>query len=384
MQFEFTSADRIIFGPGTLRGAGPAIKKAGQRPLVVTGKNPQRAEPLLQLLRENTIEASIFSVSGEPTIQTVRDGVARAKSENCDWVIGIGGGSVLDAGKAIAAMMRNEGDVLDYVEIIGKGKSLTKRPARYMAIPTTAGTGSETTRNAVLASAEHRLKVSLRSPMMLPGIAVVDPELTYDLPPAITASTGLDALTQLIEPYVCLRANPMTDALCMEGIRRVARSFRTAVENGKNEKAREDMALASLFGGMALANAGLGAVHGFAGPIGGTFSAPHGEICAALLADVMEMNLRALRKREPNSYAIYRYHHIGAILSNDVSVQSNAGIEWIRELVSDFKIPRLSSHGIKPEHISEIVKNAQNASSMKANPIKLTEDELAEILQRVI
>jgi alcohol dehydrogenase class IV len=384
MQFEFTSADRIVFGPGTLRGAGPTIKKTGRRPLVVTGKNSQRAEPLLQLLRENHVENSIFSVSGEPTVQTVRDGVAKAKGENCDWVIGIGGGSVLDAGKAIAAMMTNEGDVLDYLEIIGKGKSLTKRSAQYLAIPTTAGTGSETTRNAVLASPEHRLKVSLRSPLMLPEIALVDPELTYDLPPGITASTGLDALTQLIEPYVCSRANPMTDAVCLEGIGRVARSFRTAVVNGHDKEAREDMALASLFGGMALANAGLGAVHGFAGPIGGMFSAPHGEICAALLPDVMEINLRALRERDERSHAVNRYHSIARILTGHEHATADAGVEWVRQLVSDFKIPRLSSHGIKPEHIGDIVKNAMNASSMKANPIVLTQEELAEILRKAM
>jgi alcohol dehydrogenase class IV len=384
MQFEFTTADRIIFGPGTLRGAGPAIKNAGRRPLVVTGKNPQRAEPLLQLLRENNVEAAKFSFFGEPTIQTVRDGVALAKAENCDWVIGIGGGSVLDAGKAIAAMMKNEGDVLDYLEIIGQGKTLTKNSARYMAIPTTAGTGSEVTRNAVLASPEHRLKVSLRSPKMFPGYALVDPELTYDLPPSITASTGLDALTQLIEPYVCLRANPMTDAICIAGIRRVAYSFRRVVENGTDARAREDMALASLFGGMALANAGLGAVHGFAGPIGGMFSAPHGEICAALLPTVMEMNWRALHDREPDSYAIHRYNHIAAMLTKNVGTNLNAGIEWVRQLVSDLGIPRLSSHGIKSEDIPEIVKHAKNASSMKANPIVLTDDELTEILQRAL
>ena len=349
MQFEFVTADRIIFGPGTLRGAGPAIKNAGRHPLVVTGKNPQRAEPVLQLLRENNIEAATFSFSGEPTIQTVRDGVTCAKNQNCDWIIGIGGGSVLDAGKAIAAMMKNEGDVLDYVEIIGQGKALTKSSARYLAIPTTAGTGSEVTRNAVLASPEHRLKVSLRSPKMLPGLAVVDPELTYDLPPAITASTGLDALTQLIEPYVCLRANPMTDAICLEGIRRVAHSFRVAVEDGQNKEARSNMAVASLFGGMALANAGLGAVHGFAGPIGGMFSAPHGEICAALLADVMEINMRALRERDERSYAAHRYYRVAGILTGNKHSTANAGIEWIRQLVSDFKIPRLSAHGIKSE-----------------------------------
>ncbi|HEX4263439.1 MAG TPA: iron-containing alcohol dehydrogenase [Verrucomicrobiae bacterium] len=384
MQFEFATATTIIFGAGKLREAGPTIKSAGQRPLVVTGKNAQRTEPLLKILRANQMDGVTFPVSGEPKIQTIRDGVALAKNEKCDWVIGIGGGSVLDAGKAIAAMLTNDGDVLDYLEIIGQGKALTKHPARFMAIPTTAGTGSEVTRNAVLASSEHRLKVSLRSPHMLPAIALVDPELTYDLPPGITANTGLDALTQLIEPYVCLRANPMTDALCREGIRLVARSFRHAVENGQNPNARADMAAASLFGGMALANAGLGAVHGFAGPIGGMFSAPHGEICAALLADVMEMNQRALRARDNESLAVGRYNHIAQLLTGNNRATAYVGIEWIRQLVSDFKIPRLGAHGIKPEHVGEIVKNAMNASSMKANPIKLTEAELGEILQRAL
>ena len=384
MQFEFATATRIIFGAGKLRDAGPTVKTAGKRPLVVTGKNVQRAEPLLKLLRENNIECSTFPVSGEPKIQTVRDGVVLAKAENCDWVIGIGGGSVIDASKAIAAMMKNEGDVLDYVEIIGKGKALTKQSARFLAIPTTAGTGSEVTRNAVLASPEHKLKVSLRSAYMIPGVALVDPELTYDLPPNVTASTGLDALTQLIEPYVCLRANPMTDAVCIEGIRRVARSFRIAFEYGSDANARADMSLASLFGGMALANAGLGAVHGFAGPIGGMFTAPHGEICAALLAEVMEANLRALRDREQQSHAIARYDTVAHALTGHPNATADEGVEWVRQLVKDFKIPSLSSHAIKSEHIPEIVKNAKNASSMKANPIVLTDEELTEILQRAL
>jgi alcohol dehydrogenase class IV len=380
IQFEFATATRIIFGPAKLREAGPMVKSAGKRPLVVTGKNVQRAEPLLQLLRENNVECSTFSVSGEPKIQTVRDGVALAKAENCDWVIGIGGGSVLDAGKAIGAMITNEGDVLDYLEIIGKGKAL-KQSARFLAIPTTAGTGSEVTRNAVLASPEHKLKVSLRSIHMLPGVALVDPELTYDLPSNVTASTGLDALTQLIEPYVCLRANPMTDAVCQEGMWRVARSFRMVMENGHNQEARSNMAVASLFGGMALANAGLGAVHGFAGPIGGMFSAPHGEICAALLADVMAINMRALRERDERSCAAHRYYRVAQLLTGNEHATADSGVEWVRQLVSDFKIPRLSSHGIKSEHITEIVKHAKNASSMKANPIVLTDEELTEILQ---
>lgn len=380
MQFEFATALRIIFGPGKLREVGRKFKNGGGRPLIVTGKNVQRAEPLLRLLAENHVEGPTFSVAGEPQIQTVRDGVALAKKENCDGVVSIGGGSVIDAGKAIAAMMKNDGDVLDYLEIIGHGKKLQETPMRFMAIPTTAGTGSEVTRNAVLGSPEHRLKVSLRSPMMLPSVAVVDPELAYDLPPGITASTGLDALTQLIEPYVCLRANPMTDTLCVEGLRRVARSFRRAFENGKDAEAREDMALASLYGGIALTNAGLGAVHGFAGPIGGTFPAPHGEICAALLPHVMEINLRALRKPDHRNFALNRYYTVARLLTGNEHATADAGIEWVRELVSDFKIPHLGAHGIKPSDLDEIVKHAQNASSMKANPIVLTPDELKEAL----
>jgi len=380
MTFDFATPRRIVFGAGTLRGAGRAIKIGGGRPLVVTGKNVQRAEPLLKILSENQVESATFPVASEPEIQTVRDGVALAKKKNCDCVICIGGGSAIDAGKAIAIMMTNEGDVLDYVEIIGHRKVLQKPPVRVLAIPTTAGTGSEVTRNAVLASPEHRLKVSLRSSMMIPRVALVDPELTYDLPPSLTASTGLDALTQLIEPYVCLRANPMTDALCVDGIRRVARSLRRAFDNGRDTKAREEMALASLYGGIALANAGLGAVHGFAGPIGGMFSAPHGEICAALLPHVMEMNLRALRERDPDSYAINRYHFVARLFTGNRQATADAGIEWVRELINHFKLPRLGTHGIKPQHADKIVEHAQAASSMKANPIELTPEELKRVL----
>jgi len=215
------------------------------------------------------VDAVIFSVDGEPSLSTIREGVALAKTERCDFVVGFGGGSAIDAGKAIAAMLTNPGDVLDYLEIIGQGKVLKSNSAPFLAIPTTAGTGSEVTRNAVLASPEHRLKVSLRSPYLQPRIALVDPELALELPAALTATTGLDALTQLIEAYVSCRANPMTDALCAEGIRRAARSLRRACDDGHNLAAREDMALASLLSGIALANAGLGAVHGFAGPIAG-------------------------------------------------------------------------------------------------------------------
>ena len=232
----------------------------------------------------------------------------------------------------------------------------------------------------MLASSEHQVKVSLRSPFMLPRLALVDPELTVSLPPGITASTGLDALTQLIEPYVSRRANPLTDSLCREGIPRVARSLYKAFEDGSNLSAREDMSLASLFGGLALANAGLGAVHGFAAPIGGRFDAPHGAVCAALLPGVMEANLRALRQRAP--LIASRYNEVAQLLTGAPGARAEEGIEWVRRLVNHLNIPGLGSFGVKPEHIETLVAMASNASSMKANPVTLTIEELSEILKK--
>jgi len=381
MNFEFATATRIVFGVGASSRIGENVKSFGQHALVVIGKNPARAEKLLEVLSASGITAVTFAVAGEPEISTVENGVAFAKKENCDFVIAIGGGSVIDAGKAIAAMLTNEGELLDYLEIIGRGKALTKASAPFIAVPTTAGTGAEVTRNAVLASPEHKVKVSLRSPLMLPRIAVVDPELTCDLPPALTASTGLDALTQLIEPYVCLRANPLTDGFCEQGIFHAARSLRECVFNGQNKSAREDIALASLFGGLALANAGLGAVHGFAAPIGGMFSAPHGAVCAALLPHVMAANLRALRERDSKNTALARYKKIAALLTGNPNATANTGVAWAQKLVANLPIPKLGAYGIREEHVTDICAKATKASSMKANPIALTPDELAQTLR---
>jgi len=384
MKFEFATATRIIFGAGTLREVGAAAREFGRRALVVTGRHPQRAEKLLASLSANGIGAATFSVTGEPELSTVDQGTALAKNEKCDLVIGMGGGSVIDAAKAIAAMMTNAGALLDYLEIIGRGRALAQSSAPFIAIPTTAGTGSEVTRNAVLASPEHKLKVSLRSPLMLAKLAIVDPELTYDLPAALTASTGLDALTQLIEPFVCLRANPMTDGLCVEGIRRAARSLPIAFADGKNKSAREDMAVASLFGGLVLANAGLGAVHGFAGPIGGRFPAPHGAVCAALLPRVMAANLHALRLRASHHEALRHYDEVGRLLTGNSSATADDGVKWIRQLTGDLQIRPLGAYGIREEHIADLVAKAANASSMKANPIPLTPEELADILRQAL
>ncbi|HIQ04183.1 MAG TPA: iron-containing alcohol dehydrogenase [Anaerolineae bacterium] len=384
MRFEFATATRIVFGEGTLSEVGPIAVGMGSQALVVTGRTAERAARLLELLAAQEVGTVTFSVTGEPTTETARLGTQRAREADCDLVIGFGGGSVLDAGKAIAALLTNGGDPLDYLEVIGRGQPLTRPAAPYIAIPTTAGTGAEVTRNAVLASPEHRVKVSLRSPLMLPRLALVDPELTYSLPPEITASTGLDAFTQVIEPYVSNRANPLTDAICREGMRRAARSLRRAYEHGDDVEAREDMALVSLFGGLALANAKLGAVHGFAGPLGGMFPAPHGAVCASLLPHVIAVNVRALQERAPQSEALCRYDEIAQILTGDAGATANDGITWVQELCEALHVPSLASYGVTPADFPMLIEKASVASSMQGNPIKLTREEMQEILTRAL
>ena len=383
MRFEFATAGRILFGPGTITEAGTVARSYGSPILVVTGTS-HRSDRLLDILTKEGIRHQIFRVAGEPTLDLVDRGVELARQQGCKVVIAFGGGSVIDAGKAIAAMLPNPGNPLDYLEVVGAGKPLPFDSAPFVAIPTTAGTGSEVTRNAVLASTEHRVKVSLRHASMLPKTAIIDPELTYDLPPDLTATTGLDALTQLIEPYVCARPNPMTDALCVEGMQRAARSLRKAVQDGHDASAREDMAIAALLSGMALANAGLGAVHGFAGPIGGMFPAPHGAVCAALLPHVMALNVKALSRNPRHAANLARFEEVAHILTRNPQASIQQGIDWVQTLVADLSIPKLRSYGILPNHIPDIVEKAARASSMKANPVVLSSEELSEALRQAL
>lgn len=384
MRFEFATATRIVFGLGVLREVGPIAKDFGTRALIVTGRDSTRAEPLLQLLAAENISTVTFSVPTEPSIEVVEAATTLARKEQCDFVIGFGGGSALDAGKSAAIMLTNSGELLDYLEVIGRGKQLANPSAPFIAIPTTSGTGAEVTRNAVLASPAHRTKVSLRSALMLPKVALIDPELTRGLPPGVTANSGLDALTQLIEPFLCHRANPISDSFCKEGIPRAARSLARAVENGNDITAREDMSLASMFGGLALSSAGLGAVHGFANPIGGMFDAPHGAICAALLPHVMELNLRALRQRTPQSETLRRFDEVAQLLTGNTNATADDGIKWIQNLANNLKTAPLGSYGISPNDFPDLIEKASKASSMKANPVALTSEELTEILRRAI
>jgi alcohol dehydrogenase class IV len=384
MTFDFATAGRILFGEGVMLQAAGAAEQMGVRVLLVTGAAGERAQPLAAKLESIGLVVVPFRVPGEPTIDLIRHGSEFARDERCDVVIALGGGSAIDAGKALAAMLTNAGEPLDYLEVIGRGEPLRHASAPFMAIPTTAGTGSEVTRNAVLASPERKVKASLRSPYMLPRVAVVDPELTLGLPRAITASTGLDALTQLIEPYVSSRANPMTDMFCVEGIRRVASALPRACENGADRAARADMSWASLLGGLALANAGLGAVHGFAAPIGGRFPAPHGAACAAVLPHAMEINVEALRRRAPESPALKRYGEIARIVTGKGHAEPEDAVRWAAVLCRNLEIPGLRAYGVTEADIDGLIEGAARASSMKANPIELTSDELREIAVRAL
>lgn len=382
ISFEFATSSRIIFGAGKLNELGSQIGGSVKRLLLVRGKSSDAIPRVREILSAHDISLHEFMVQGEPTIDSVRAGTNAA--QGCNMVIGVGGGSVIDTGKAIAALVTNPGDVMDYLEVVGKGQPLLNAPLPYVAIPTTAGTGSEVTRNAVIEVTDQNVKVSLRSPLMLPRVALVDPELTYSLPPEITASTGLDALTQLIEPFVSIKANPMTDALCREGIGYAARALRRAYENGTDKEARAGMSFASLCGGLALANAALGAVHGFAGPLGGMLHAPHGALCARFLPLVMEVNIEALESRQPDHPSLGRYAEVAKILTGKETATARDGVTWTKHLVEDLKIPRLSQYGMSAEQFPEAIEKTLHASSFKGNPIPLNENELRGILEKAL
>jgi alcohol dehydrogenase class IV len=384
MRFEFATAARIVFGEGSLRDVAPAAAALGRCAMVVTGACRERALPLIGALEAAAVRCVPLAVAGEPSIAMVRQAAQLARAEACELVVAMGGGSALDAGKALAALLTNTGDPLDYLEVVGRGRPLERPAAPSIAIPTTAGTGSEVTRNAVLASPEHRVKASLRSASMLPRLAVVDPELALDLPPAITASTGLDALTQVIEPYVSVRANAMTDLYCAEGIGRAAAALPRVHANPHDREARRDMAWASLLGGLALANAGLGAVHGFAAPVGGMFPAPHGAVCAAVLPHAMRVNVEALRRRDPASLALRRYDEVARLLTGRPQATAEDGVRWTADICRTLEIPPLRTYGVTLDDLPVLVEKAAQASSMKGNPIVLTAQELREIIASAV
>jgi len=381
MRFEFVTSARIIFGNGTVHEVGALARTLGRKVLLVRGAGSVSPGCITKSLEEKSIAYETFQVSHEPDVGLIEKGIRFAKESACDMVVGFGGGSVLDTGKAIAAMLTNPGELMDYLEGVGKGQQTELQSAPMIAIPTTAGTGSEVTRNAVISSPEHKIKVSMRSAAMIPRIALVDPELTHSMPPSIRAASGMDALTQLIEGYTSNAANAMTDGLAREGVMRAGRSLRTAYSEPDNASAREDMAIASLLSGLVLANGGLGAVHGFAGVIGGLFQTPHGAICGCLLPAVMRINIEACKGEFGNSDCLSRYQEIAEILTHASGADALEGVAWVDETSGLLKIPKLASFGITSADHSKLISQSRNTSNMKKNPIALTDEMMLKILK---
>ena len=377
MSFSFSTAGRIIFGSGAADQLPDVIKKYGQRVFVITGNHTNTDEsPLVGL----SPDIAIWRSKGEPSVQGVRAAVAAAEDFAPDVIVALGGGSIIDTGKAVGILLRNDGDLMDYLEVVGRGIPLTPESVPVIALPTTSGTGTEVTANAVIYSAEHQVKASLRSTAMIPTVAIVDPHLTVSCPPAVTASSGLDALTQCIEPYTSSQANQLTDILAAEGLRRAATGLRRAYADGTDRQAREDMAFCSLLSGICLANAKLGAAHGIAAPVGGMTGAPHGNVCAAVLATCCEVNVRAMKERDPSNPALQRYTEVARLLTGNSEATAEDGVAWVRETVELLGVGGLSSFGLTEDQLDHTTKGAMAASSMKGNPIVLTYDEVHEIL----
>ena len=380
LKFEFITPTRILVGEGKAGEAGRLAKEFGDLALVLTGSSTERIKFLLDAIQASDVEIVHYPIDKEPTVDIVQRGVSLGIRSRCQLVIAIGGGSVMDAAKAIAVLMTNEGEIFEYLEVIGKGKSLMRPGVPLITIPTTAGTGAEVTRNAVIGAPEHSVKVSLRSPHMLAKLAIIDPGLTYSMPKSVTASTGMDALTQLIEPFVSKQANPLTDALCKEGMYRVARSLVKAYQSAEDPDTRIDMSLASLMSGLALANAKLGVVHGFASVLGGMLNAPHGAICARLLPPSMSVNVKAIQKREVRDDSLDRFDQIARILTGHPDASASDGVAWIENLGSILEIPPLSRYGLTKNDFPAVVEKTAVASSTKGNPVTLSSEEMTTIL----
>ena len=382
-EFTFATATSIRFGVGVAAELPHYSRRLGARPFLVTGRNTHRHAEVLR----DISEVGSFALIGEPSFDDARTAVAAARKAGADHIIGIGGGAVLDLAKAVAALAAGDTDPMDHAEVIGAGHPLPRASLPFIALPTTSGTGSEVTANAVLTSHEHRVKVSLRGPSMLATVALVDPALTVSCPRLVTAQSGMDALTQCLEPLTSRMANPLVDALATSGLRAAARGLARAVDEGENLEARTDMAYCSLMGGLSLANAKLGAVHGLAGVLGGTIGAPHGAICAALLQPVTSANLRAMAEREPDNPGVAKYAVAAETLTGEpLSDRSPEGIRraldvWIGALADALRLPGLAELGLSPADHGAVVDAAMKASSMKGNPIILTADELRGVLR---
>ncbi|MCI1748643.1 MAG: iron-containing alcohol dehydrogenase [Acidipropionibacterium sp.] len=377
MEFTFATAGRIVFGPGRFADLPDLVSGFGARVMIVAGGHAA-ALPGLDVLGSERV---LVRTSGEPSIPQVAEALEVAREFGPDVIVAVGGGSAIDTAKSVGILSRNRGDIMDHIEVVGRGVPLEPASIPVIACPTTSGAGAEVTANSPIVSPEHGVKASLRSPAMLPAIALVDPELTLSSPPAVTASSGFDALTQCIEPYISVKANVLTDQFAAEGIRRAASGLRRAWTDGSDLAARTDMSICSLFGGLSLANAKLGAVHGLAAPIGGMTGGAHGEICAAMLAGATRVNVETMTRRDPGNPALARCDRVAQLLTGRPDARAADGVEWLSRIVADLQVPGLAALGLQRSQIDEAADAAMRASSMKGNPIALNHDEVVEIIE---
>jgi len=392
MDFFFASTPHIHFGAGRRSELKGLIAGFGKRMLLVTGASSfdssQRCAGLLQEL-EQQFKVARIRVSGEPSPSLVDDVVKEFHPFKPDCVVAIGGGSAIDAAKAIAGLLAGGESVFEYLEGVGKGKAYSGASVPFIAVPTTAGTGGETSKNAVLSEiGDKGFKKSFRHESLVAKHIILDPELTLDCPRDVTAACGMDAFTQLLESYVSSNANAMTDALAWSGLEKIRDSLVTVVEDGENLSARSDMLYASSISGITLANAGLGFVHGLASPLGAYFPIPHGVVCGTLLFEATRINYRALKERSPESPALKKYADVGRMfvcqdrgqdsLDDDAAREALLGI--IQAWSGRLKMPPLSHFGVGEGDVDRIVTGSRG-NSMQTNPVKLTDDEIAEAVR---
>ncbi len=379
--FQFMTATRIIFGEGALRDSLTVINQFGYSVLLVTGKDRQRAIPILNYLKAQNMRYQHVAIDGEPNITMVEETAVIGRKFKPDMVVAIGGGSVLDMGKALAAIIPNQGNVYDYVEVVGRNVPLKAKPLTFIAIPTTASTGSEVTRNAVLKSGQDKVKVSLRSPEMLADVAIVDPTLTYGTDLYTSGRGAMDAFTHLMEAYVCGDPNPLTDMVCEEGLRRLSQSVIAGCKED-NYNARADLSFAALLGGMAITNAKLGAAHGLASALGGKLDAPHSVITARLAPHVMQENINAAKK-SGRADVVDRYRKIAQIVTNRTNANEHDGVLWVSMVLDKLELPSLGKFGVCQTSFEQVAKDALKSMAIKGNPLPLNQERLIYILKQV-
>ncbi len=390
LNFKFASIPHIIFGAKKLNELYDIIPKFGKNVLYVIGEKSLREsgkwDEIVNVMEKKSINISIISVYGEPTPTLIDEAVAKYKSKNIDLVVGIGGGSVTDAGKAISAMIPKEDSIMNYLEGMGN-KIHDGKKIPYIAIPTTSGTGSEATKNAVISEVgSEGFKKSLRHDNFIPNYAIIDPELVLSSPSSVSAACGMDSFTQLLEAYVSTRASPITDALAFTGMRYVKDAIIPACStHALDIGVRSAMAYGSLMSGIALANAGLGIVHGLASSLGGLFEIPHGVACGTLLAESTKMNITQLQKiGDAGKKGLLKHAMVGALLTgkegyenDDVSYYCSILIETLEKWTNDLNIDRLGKHGITIKEVDKIVEKA----GLKNNPVQLRREEIMEIVR---